>query len=223
MDALARLNPVAAPLLHDVDEALATLGAPPTHPIWRLLGHVGALPSDVVAFLAEWEPSRLRAAATTLRVQADAYANTSIPAEPPWEGETSLRYAVMAAAVRDHLAGDPESMAGRLGGLASYVDAVADWQQSLRDDMARTLAAVLTSSQAVTLRAARRSRAGETGGVTAAVTAAADIGAAVLGVAQDAAAAGERLARGFGALDELPYRAPAQPDPVSYSGPIRLH
>jgi hypothetical protein len=223
MDALARLNPVAAPLLRDVDEALGTLGAPPTHPVWRMLGHVGALPSDVVAFLAEWEPSRLRAAATTLRVQAQAYTNSSIPAEPPWEGETAQRYAVTAAAVREHLAGGAESMAARLGGLASYVDAVADWQQSLRDEMARTLATVLTSSQAVTLRAARRPRAAETDGLTAAVTAAADIGAAVLGVAQDAAAAGERLARGAGALDELPYRPPAQPDPVSYLGPIRLH
>ena len=44
MDALARLAPVARPLLRDVDDALATLGAPPEHPVWALLRRVGATP-----------------------------------------------------------------------------------------------------------------------------------------------------------------------------------
>jgi hypothetical protein len=222
MDALARLYPLAGALLRDVDEALATLGAPATHPVWRLLASVGATPADVAGVVADLDPSRQRAAATALRGHAEAYVNASIPSDPPWEGETSQRYAVVAAAIRDHLSGEPDSMAGRLRALASYVDNVADWQQSLRDAVARCLAQALTSSQAVTLRG-RGTRAADPSGLTAAVVAAADIGAAVLDVAREAAAAGQQLVRGAAGLDELGYRAPALPDPVSSPGPIRLH
>src|SRR5262249_34315819 len=162
---------------HDVDEALATLGAPPSHPVWRLLGRVGATPGDIVGVVADLEPDRQRAAAVALRQQADAYVNASVPTDPPWEGRTSQRYALTAVAVRDHLGTGPESMAGRLRDLASYVDSVADWQQTARDAVARILAQVITSGQAVTLRA-QRSRPGDSGGLTAAVVAAADIGAA---------------------------------------------
>jgi hypothetical protein len=222
MDALARLYPVTAALLGAVDEALATLGAPATHPVWRLLAAVGATPGDVAGFVADLEPSRQRAAATALRGHGDSYANASIPTDPPWEGETSLRYAVVAAAVRDHLSGEPDSMSGRLRALASYVDSVADWQQSLRDAIAGCLAQAMTSSQAVTLHGRGR-RTADPSGLSAAVIAAADIGAAVLEVARDAATAGQHLVRGVAGLDELPYRAPALPDPVSSPGPIRLH
>jgi hypothetical protein len=222
MDALARLYPVAAALLRDVDEALGTLGAPPSHPVWRLLASVGATPADVAGFVADLEPSRQRAAATALRAHADSYVNASIPTQPPWEGEASQRYAVVAAAIRDHVSGEPDSMTGRLRALASYVDNVADWQQALRDAIARCLAQAMTSSQAVTLRG-RGTRPADPSGLSAAVIAAADIGAAVLDVARDAAAAGQRLVGGAAGLDELPYRAPALPDPVSYPGPIRLH
>jgi hypothetical protein len=222
MDALARLYPVATALLRDVDEALATLGAPATHPVWRLLASVGATPADIARFVADLEPSRQRAAATALRLHADSYVNASIPTDPPWEGETSQRYAVVAAAVRAHLAGEPDSMAGRLRTLASYVDNLADWQQSLRDAIARCLAQAMTSSQAVTLRRPG-ARTNDPSGLGAAVIAAADIGAAVLEVARDAAAAGQQLVHGAAGLDELPYRTPALPDPFSYPGPIGLH
>jgi hypothetical protein len=221
MDALAQLAPVAAPLLRDVDAALLTLGAPPTHPVWRALSRVGATPADVVAFVADLEPSRLRAAAEALRAQAAAYEQATLPLDAPWEGETARHYRAAAAAVHEHLAGDGPSLASRLRAQASYVDSWAEWQQALRDDLARVLARAMTSSQAVTLRS-RMARPTEVDGLPAAVQAAADIAAVLLGVAEDAAVAGRDVIRAAPELDELPYRESRPSDPVAGSGPIRV-
>ena len=221
MDALAQLAPVAAPLLRDVDQALLTLGAPPAHPVWRVLGRVGASPADVVAFVADLEPARLRAAATALREQAAAYEQTSIPSDAPWEGETARFYTTAAAAARDHLAGESASLTTRLRRQASYVERFAEWQQALRDALARALAQVMTSSQAVTLRS-RAVRPGEIDGFATTVQAAADIAVVLLGVAEDAAAAGRAVVGRAEGLNELVYRANLSADPITGSGTIRL-
>jgi hypothetical protein len=221
MDALAQLAPVAAPLLREVDTALLTLGAPPTHPVWRALGRVGATPADVVAFVADLEPARLRAAAEALRAQAAAYEQASLPLDAPWEGETARHYRAAAAAAHEHLAGDGASLAARLRAQASYVDSWAEWQQALRDDLARVLARAMTSSQAVTLRS-QLARPTEVDGLPAAVQAAADIAVVLLGVAEDAAAAGRDVIRAAPDLDELPYRESLPSDPLAGSGPIRV-
>jgi hypothetical protein len=221
MDALSHLAPAASNLLREVDLALTTLGAPAAHPVWRALGLVGATPSDVVAFVADLEPSRLHAAASALREQAAAYEQASIPVETPAEGSTARHYAAAATAARDHLSGQGASLAARLRAQASYVEGVAEWQQALRDALARRLAEVMTCGQAVTLRS-QATRPTEVGGVSAAVMAAADIAVALLGVAEEAAAAGRDVIRGAGELDELPYRAMLPSESMSGSTTIRL-
>jgi hypothetical protein len=233
MDALARLAPVARPLLRDVDNALATLGAPAEHRVWGLLRRVGTTPADAVTFFVNVDPDRLRAARVTLRDWAMAYEEATVPVEVPWEGSAAQVYAAAATALRAHLhGGADESMASRLRANASYVDSVADWVQQSRDELARVVARVLTSSQAVTVRSvpslgrglAEVMRSDDLGdGLARAVAAAADIGAAVLGVAEDAVVAGRDLHLAAApALAELSYRPPAQLDPVRHEATIRL-
>jgi hypothetical protein len=233
MDSLARLAPIARPLLRDVDDALATLGAPPEHPVWALLRRMGTTPSDAVSFFADLDPDRLRTAGQALRDQALSYEGATIPAAVPWEGSAAHRYAVQAAGLGRFLQrADAESLAGRLRATASYVDSVADWCQQSRDQVARSLAQVLTSSQAVAVRSVPAlgrglgevMRATDSGaGLAQAVTAAADIGALLLGVAEDAVVAGRNLHHTAGAdLAELAYRTTAESDPVRHDGTIRL-
>ncbi len=233
MDSLARVAPVARPLLRDVDDALATLGAPPEHPVWGLLRRLHTTPSDTVTFFADLIPERLRLPALTLRELATTYDGATIPNGLPWDGSGAALYAVSAATLDRHARGDdPDSLAGRLRATASYVDSIADWSQRSRDELARIVAQALTSSQAVTVRSfptlggglAEMMRVADSGSELArAVTAAADIGAAVLGVAEDAVVAARNLHRdAASALAELIYQAPAQTDPIRYDGTIRL-
>jgi hypothetical protein len=233
MDALARLAPVARPLLRQVDNALATLGAPAEHPVWGLLRRVGATPADAVSFFADLEPGRLRAAADQLRSQADDYAAATVPSHlSGWEGATAQVYATQAAGQAAHL---HIGLVEQLRSSASYVDAVADWYAGARDELAHCLADVLGSRQAITVRSQaalggglaevmRDRNAASTGdGLTTAVRAAADIGVAVLGVAEDAVTRGGELHRRWAPeLSELNYRAPVHTEPMS-DGTIRLH
>jgi hypothetical protein len=233
MDALARLAPVAQPLLRDVDNALATLGAPGQHRVWGLLRRMGTTPAGAVTFFVDIDPYRLHAAGETLRDWAMAYEGATVPATVPWEGSAAQFYAASAAALSRHLHGDAdESMAGRLRADASYVDSVADWVQQSRAQVARMVARVLTSSQAVTVRsvpslgrglAEVMRNDGLGGGLARAVEAAADIGAAILGVAEDAVVAGRDLhLTAAPLLAELSYRPPAELDPLRYVDTIRL-
>jgi hypothetical protein len=221
MDALTQLAPVAAPLLRDVDRALMTLGAPPAHPVWPALGRVGAIPSDVVAFVADLEPSRLHTAASALRDQATAYEQSPIPVDGAGEGETARLYQAAAVAARDHLRGDVDSLATRLRAQASYVESVAEWQQALRDGLARALAQVITCGQAVTLRS-HLARPADAAGLGPATVAAADMAVVLLSVAVDAAAAGRDVIRAARELDELPFRAGDPAGPISDPVTIRL-
>ncbi len=233
MGALARLAPVARPLLSDVDNALATLGAPAEHRVWGLLRRLGTTPADAVTFFVNLDPDRLRAARDALRNWANAYEGATVPANVAWEGSAAQFYAASATALSRHLHGDPdESMASRIRTNASYVDSVAEWVQRSRDQIARTVAQVLTSSQAVTVRSVPALGRGFVevmridglgGGLAQAVAAAADIGAAVLDVAEDAIVAGRDLhVNAAPALAELSYRPPAQLNPVHYEATIRL-
>jgi hypothetical protein len=243
MDALTQLEPVARPLLRQVDEALATLGAPAEHQVWRLLRQVGATPADSVTIFADLtaaDPSggSLRVAAGALREQADAYLAASMPASVPWAGGAGEAYAARAAALGSHLYGDGptdgrlegrfegpvdgrDSMAGRLAAMASYMDEVADWQARSRHRIARVLADVLGSAQAVALRAATGPSAGP--GASAEVLAAADIGAHVLVATADAIDEGRDLHRAWDErLAELPYRGPVDAGAGRFDATIRL-
>jgi hypothetical protein len=174
----------------------------------------------VVAFVADLEPSRLQTAASALREQATAYEQASIPVDAPAEGEMARDYTAAAAAARAHLAGDG-GLATRLRAQASYVESVAEWQQALRESLARALAEVMTCGQAVTLRS-YAARPADVAGISPAIAAAAAIAAVLLGVAEDAAAAGRDVIRAAGGLDELPYRAGEPSGPALGSATIRL-
>jgi hypothetical protein len=220
MDALDRLAPVARQLLAEVDSTLATLGAPATHPVWRALGSVAATPAAVVRSVAELRPALLRAAATGLREQAQSYAQASAPTDQYWAGAAATHFAATASALREHLAGDrPESLAGRLRDQASCLDNLADWQQALRDDVARALGTVISSRQAATLRSPPVRGGGPD--ALAAVLAAADIAVVLLAVVEDAVVAGREVLRTIPA-DELPFQPPIPSDPLAHGGTIRL-
>jgi hypothetical protein len=218
MDALARLEPVARDLLRRVDAALVTLGAPVEHPVWGLLRRLGTTPADAVAFFVGVDPLPLADAAAALRDQADAYETAEIPVEVPWRGTAGETYAGHTVDLRNHLAGPgDDSMAQRLRATADCADDVADWYRRARDRLARALAEVLASAQAVAVRSCPA--VGEV--VTArvmdrvpatAVVAAADIGARVLAAAAEAVTDGEVLHhRWRPSLGELPFRRGAEP------------
>jgi hypothetical protein len=235
MDALARVAPIARPLLRDVDDVLATLGAPAEHPVWALLRRLRTTPADAVTFFVDLTPERLRLPASTLRELAMIYDNATIPHVLPWENSVADLYTASATAFDRHVRSSDgvHSLAGRLRATASYVDGVAGWCQRSRDNLARTVAQAMTSSQAVTVRSfptvgrglAEMMRVADSSGdLAGAVTAAADIGAAILGVAEDAAVAAHSVHHDTaGSLAELVFRAPAQNDPTRHDGTIRLH
>ena len=198
MDALARLAPVARPLLRDVDNALATLGAPPEHPVWALLRRMGSHAGR------RGRPS----SPTSIRTGS---------------GQPARRYAIGALSLRErHCPG--RGAVGGLGGAAlrgpaDSLDRLPAWGAAPRLWPAGcappppmwTLWRTGTSGAATRSRGrwprcsrpARRSRSGRcrhsaegsarctraadpAGGLARAVTAAADIGAALLGAAEDA-------------------------------------
>jgi hypothetical protein len=212
MDALARLEPVAHDLMRRVDGSLVTLGAPPEHAVWPLLRRLGATPADAVAFFVGVDEGSLRAAAASLRDRAEAYEAAEVPIAPPWRGAAGEAFGAYAADLRGHLAGGPgrgeDSMAARLRATATCMDDVADWCRRSRDGLARTLAEILASAQAVTVQSHPdlADLAAVRVPVTA-VAAAADIGARVLTAAAEAVAEGEALDRRWRpGLPELAFR-----------------
>jgi hypothetical protein len=93
--------------------------------------------------------------------------------------------------------------------------------------MARALAEVMASAQAVTVRAqtalAHVVRPGATADLLGAVAAAADIGAALLVVAEEAVSDGRDVHRAWASTAiEVDYRAPVLAEPLSSEGVIRL-
>jgi hypothetical protein len=234
MDALDRLEPVARDLLRQVDESLTRRGAPADHPVWTLLRRVGATPADAIAFVAGQRPGELRHLGDVIRGPAGDYVTASIPATLDWAGSAADAYGVRAAALAAHLrGGGADSMTGRLAATAGYLDAVADWQQRSRDHLARALADILTSGQAVTLRLGQAGRLdqaglldqdgrleqdGRLGGAGAegpVVTAAADIGARVLAAAAEALDTGTDLGSVWAdRLTEVSYVEHAGPTPT---------
>ena len=153
---------------------------------------------------------------------ADSYVDATVPTAAPWEGSAAQTYAETAIALRDHLAGEGQhTLAARLRATASTVESLAAWQQGLRDELARTLAQVMTSSEAVLVRV-RGTRPADSDALMAAVVAAAEIGAVLLLVAQEAAEAGRDVLREAGSWEELPYRAPAHTGPTGHDRIIGL-
>jgi len=237
MDAFSRIEPVARDLLARVDAALIALGAPADHPIGARLRLLGTTPGDAVAYFASSDPVPLRAAGAELRGEVREYGSTTIPVSIPWHGRAGEAYANQAAALRAHLGSGsdlapyPESLSGRLAATASYVEDVANWLEGSRADIARALADVLTSAQAVIIRSCPALADGLAtltllpGRVRGdAIRAAADVGDHVLATAAESLQAGhDLLGRWRPLLTELPFRAPQLAEPARSDAPIHLH
>jgi len=217
-DALAKLAPVARPLLEQGDTLLATHGAPPGHEIWRLLGALGVTPAALVATVAELEPDRLRAAAARVREQERAYGRLGLPRPRAWEGAAARQYAAVAQSLTAHVSGD-DGLANRLAATASYVDTWAEWQQRLRDELARALAGVMSSADAVAVLVAPAQA--DPAALTAAVAAAARIGAALLRVAHELAQECRDIVAAPSEMTQLTFRR-VDADRVGDEDAIRL-
>lgn len=223
MDALDRLAPPAADLLARVDDTLVRCGAPPEHPVWPLLRRLRALPGEAVAAIAAASPAPLGTTGAVLRRLDEAYAHAyaALPAEVEgWRGVGAESFAAQWAALRTHLG---EDLAERLRGTRSFVEAVERWARDTRAALARTLAVVLTSEEAVVVRAAAAPTAPEVPAVSSddgpavgpvapeVVRAAAGIAAHVLRTLVEAYDRGAALLDEWAPrLDEVGYRAPAQ-------------
>jgi hypothetical protein len=224
MDPLDRLAGPAGDLLRRVDETLAAGGAPEGHPIWPPLRRMRALPGEAVAAVAALRPAPLADAGNAVRALIREYddARASLDDGGSWEGAGAEAFAAHRDALAAHLTGGPESLTGRLDTTAGYADALADRVRQSRAALARTLAEVLGSTEAVTVVAGgpdhtslpagtargdgRPVRAGATVDVPAA-----DIGARVLATVAEVYDRAEDLLHRWGpSLAELTYRAPIE-------------
>jgi hypothetical protein len=202
MDALDHLTGPAADLLTRVDDLLCRAGAPAGHPVWPLLRRLGALPGDAVAAVAALRAGPLTAAGPTLRDLAHRYADVAAPltGDDRWQGAAGQAYDAARRGLAAHLDSEADSLTGRLHSTAGYADALADWVDRGRRAVARTLAEVLASAEAVTVTVGRAPT-----GVPGPALAAAEIAARVLGVVADVHAEGEELLRRWAPeLGELP-------------------
>src|SRR5690242_12645029 len=129
MDALARLAPVARPLLSAVDSALETLGAPPEHEVWTLLRRARATPADAVTVLRHRRPPVAENGSAAIE-------QVRLPANVTWHGTAGEAYAIAVRALAEH----QTILAERFRATESYVEAVAEWARIGRERMARTLA-----------------------------------------------------------------------------------
>lgn len=190
MDVLDRLTGPATDLLDRVDELLAHAGAPEEHRIWPLLRRVRALPGEAAGTVAALRPGPLAAAGRAVRQPIPAYDDSAaaLTAAVNWTGAAAEAYDTRRNALATRLVGVPETLAGRLAATASYADALADWAERSRTSLARTLADVLGSAEAVEVLVGAADELSP-----AVALAAAEIGARVLATAADVLAAGEEL------------------------------
>lgn len=221
MDALDRLAPSGGDLLDRVDHLLATGGAPANHPIWPLVRRLRALPGDVAAAVVALRPEPLRAAGAAARELLAEYATAraGLGGDSGWEGAAGSAFEAHRRALVAHLDEGPESLRGRLAATAGYADAVAEWVTETRLALARALAEVLGSAEAVTVVTARSQHAMPD---RARESAAAEIGVRVLEVVAAGYDEAEALlARWRPALSELPYHPPAE-DLVPLDAGLRI-
>jgi hypothetical protein len=155
-DRLDEVLAVAAPLLAQVDAALAEQGAPADHEVWRELRRVRLLPGDAARAVASLRPAEFDEAAGLLRAEARACAEVAqeLPAPGQWDGEAAEAYVELRERVADRLSGDGESLDERLEASADLAEALIDWMARSRAELALALAGLLASGDAVALTAA---------------------------------------------------------------------
>jgi hypothetical protein len=170
-DPLGRLHEAASRLLAEVDETLARWGAPDHHPIWPLIRAIGLLPGEAVVAVEtlSWDAFRQRADLMHSHHERGTSVGDLLAAPSGWEGPA----AEAAGAKLESARAGVQTLTTNAGVLAQLMGELAEWGMQGRLRLARTLAKVITSGQAVDLtmeeaEPAERARA------------AADIGAEVL-------------------------------------------
>ena len=155
MDTLDQVMDTAGPLLRRVDELLSGVGAPPDHQVWTEMRRVRLLPGDAAHAVAALRAADLEEAGPELRADARGYAGIAEAVPPPgaWSGDAADAYDVARRRTVTHLSGGPDSLDERLEATADLADAMVDWIGQARADLARTLAEVLGSAQALSLSA----------------------------------------------------------------------
>jgi hypothetical protein len=156
MDALDEVMDTAGPLLRRVDELLSNLGAPPDHEVWTAIRRVRLLPGDAAQAVAALRAGELHEAAPELRADARSYAGIAEALPPPgaWTGDAADAYDAARRRTAEHLSGATDSLEERLEATADLADALIEWMDQTRGDLARTLAHVLGSAEALSLSAA---------------------------------------------------------------------
>ncbi|WDZ86405.1 hypothetical protein [Micromonospora cathayae] len=238
MDRLDRLAEPGLDLLGRVDTLLGA-GVPEGHPVWPLLRRMRALPGDAVRTFLDVHPAPLAGAGHGVRQLVRGYDEVcaALADQHAWSGPAATAYGEVRATLQRHLDEGPDSLVGRLESTAGYADALADWVDRTRLSLARTLAEVLGSAEAVTVVVATGERAGQgtrdgrwatgpagggsarfdqpAGGAQAGALAAAEIAARVLAVLSAAYDGAETLLRQWApSLAETPWR----PRPAGGSG-----
>ncbi|MER7418804.1 hypothetical protein ABT346_18815 [Micromonospora peucetia] len=226
MDALDRLAEPGLDLLRRVDTLLAA-GAPEGHRVWPLLRRMQVLPGEAVRSFLDLHPAPLAAAGHTARRLMRGYDDVCATLTDPvlWSGSAASSYGQARAALLRHLDEGPESLVGRLESTAGYADALADWVEGSRLALARALADVLRSAEAVTVVAATAAPSGGSehrGAAGPGGTEAAEIAARVLAVLCVAYDGAETLLRQWApSLAESRWRVVATDRP-RYDTPTRV-
>ncbi|MGC5051063.1 hypothetical protein ACLQ2S_06395 [Micromonospora sp. DT48] len=209
MDPLDRLAEPGLDLLGRVDTLLAA-GAPEGHRVWPLLRRMQVLPGDALRGFLDLRPGPLATAGHAVRRHVHGYDHACAALTDPvlWSGSAAMAYGQSRAALSRHLDEGPESLVGRLEATAGYADALADWVEGSRLAVARALAEVIGSAEAVTVLAATSVRQPPDAGPSrAGANAAAEIGARVLAVLCVAYDGAETLLRQWSpSLAESPWR-----------------
>jgi hypothetical protein len=153
MDSLDDVMETAGPLLRRVDELLSGIGAPPDHDVWTEMRRVRLLPGDAAHAVAALRTGDLVEAAPELRADARGYAGIAEALPPPgaWTGDAADAYDAARRRTAEHLSGGPDSLDERLEATADLAGALIDWMGQARADLARTLAQVLGSAEALSL------------------------------------------------------------------------
>ncbi|MEU4554048.1 hypothetical protein EV382_5529 [Micromonospora violae] len=224
MDALDRLAEPGLDLLRRVDTLIAA-GVPEGHRVWPLLRRMQVLPGDAVRSFLDLHPVPLASAGHAVRRLVRGYDDVSAALTDAvlWSGPAATAYGQERAALLRHLDEGPDSLVGRLESTAGYADALADWVEGSRLALARTLADVLRSAEAVAVVAATANGpATRPGPVGPGVADAAEIAARVLAVLCVAYDGAETLLRQWApSLAETGWRPPTDGRP-RYDQPTRV-
>jgi hypothetical protein len=210
MDALDRLAEPGIDLLRRVDTLLAA-GAPEGHRVWPLLRRMQVLPGDALRSFLDLRAAPLAGAGHTVRRHVHGYDHACATLTDPllWSGPAAAAYGQSRTMLLRHLDDGPESLVGRLEATAGYADALADWVEGSRLTVARTLAEVIGSAEAVSVVAATSitRESPHSGPSSPGTPAAAEIAARVLAVLCVAYDGAETLLRQWApSLAESPLR-----------------